>query len=328
MWTELADSAPPRPGLVRRRVLPGSERDIFLAVGHPSGERMLVLKVEPAALTAVTDLPSTRVVRTTVVEVDASRSEVRVSLAAPEMLRVFAPFVEDVARFASREPDDPGALRAFATRFAHWRRLLAGEGSGGLGRERAQGLWGELWVMERVLRPLWGDGAVDAWTGADADDKDFRRGALAVEVKTTRADAPHLVRINGAHQLEAPQGAQLLLLAVLEVDSHEGGTGETLNDAVRAARTSAGGSALDRLEEKLAAYGYRDEDAALYRSVHYSLRACAWHDVRPGFPRITPPDVPRGVGAVSYLLSTDACAPFRLDDTQLGTHLTAEGRRA
>ena len=114
VWAELISSVPAHPGIVRRRVAPASERNIFLAVAHPALERMLIIVVSPSALPQARDLPSTRGVHTTIVHLDDSRSEVRVALTAPDILRVFATFVEDVAEFASMERDDAGALRAFA----------------------------------------------------------------------------------------------------------------------------------------------------------------------------------------------------------------------
>jgi Putative PD-(D/E)XK family member, (DUF4420) len=317
VWDELVASAPQQTGIVRRRLAPESGRDIFLAVAHPSVERMLILAVSSSSLPSARDLPSTRGVRTTVVPIDDSRTEVRVSLASAEILRVFATFVEDVAASAATEDNDAGALRAFATRFAHWRHLLAGEPRAGLTKDEAQGLWGELWVLRHVLHDAWGGAVVDAWTGSDRDAKDFRLGALTVEVKTTRADAPHAVRINGEHQLEDPGEGVALLLAVLDVEAHQQGIGETLNEAVSATRKLASGTTLAQLDEKLATYGYLDGDRELYEERRYVLRSALWYRVEPGFPRLTGADLPDGVGRVTYLLSTDAASPWRLGEDDL-----------
>lgn len=317
VWDELIASAPGQPGVVKRRLLPTSERDIFLAVAHPSHERLLILSVVPSASGIAGVLPSTRGVRTSVIPIDESKCEIRVALAAPEMLRVFATFVEDVATSAAAETSDDGAVRAFATRFAHWRRLLAGEPRGGLSRDEAQGLWGELWVLEHALHSAWDDAVVDAWTGCDKDAKDFRRGDVTIEVKTTRADAPHAVRINGERQLEDPGGGVALLLAILDVEGHLDGAGTTLNEAVGAVRQLISGPALTGFDEKLAAYGYVDADSDLYESRRYVLRNILWHKVEEGFPRLTSHDLPDGVGRITYLLSMDAAAPWQIADSEL-----------
>jgi hypothetical protein len=197
---------------------------------------MLILKVAIAAEPDPDLLPSTKAIRSTVVHVDEMHSEVRVALTSPEMLRVFAAFTEDVAACAGRESTDNAAVAALIARFAHWRRMLAGESHGGLSRDEAQGLWAEMWVLRSVLHPAWDRGAVKSWTGYDRDDKDFRWGRLAIEVKSTRANALPAVNINGERQLDPGSADVTLLLAVLEVDAHEHGAGETLNDAVAATR--------------------------------------------------------------------------------------------
>ena len=168
-----------------------------------------------------------------------------------------------------------------------------------------------------MLHPSWGDAAVDAWTGCDRDAKDFRRLSLAVEVKATRSDAPHAVRINGEHQLENPGENVTLLLAVLDVDSHQQGAGETLSAAVAETRRLVSGPALGQLDEKLRAYGHLDSHNDVYESRRYELRRMLWHRIESGFPRLTEADLPDGVGRVTYLLSTDAAAPWRIDDDEL-----------
>jgi hypothetical protein len=105
-----------------------------------------------------------------------------------------------------------------------------------------------------------------------------------------------------------------LLLTILDVDSHRQGAGETLNEAVASVRSLLAGPALIRFDEKLAAYGYSDGDADLYTEVKHALRANSWYRVIEGFPRITSDLLPGGVGRVTYLLSVDACTPWRITE--------------
>jgi hypothetical protein len=322
LWSEIATASPGQPGVVRRRILPDSSRDIYLAVAQPAQEQMLILRISPPAAPDAALLPSTKAIRIAVLEIDDRHSEIRVSLLSSDMLRVFASFVEDVATFAGRESSDEGAIAAFVARFALWRRLLAGEARGGLSREEAQGLWAEMWILGNVLQPIWAGGAVRAWTGYDRDDKDFRSGHVAVEVKSTRADAPHAVRIHSAGQLDAGDAAVTLLLAVLEVDAHEHGAGETLNDSVARTRRLVGAASAETLDRKLETYGYHDADLDLYAGMRFTLSDVRWFRVETPFPRIVPEMLPDGVGRVTYLVSVDACAPWRIDDGQLGELLS------
>jgi hypothetical protein len=324
IWSDLAAERPSVAGIVRQRVLPRTGRDIFLAVVHPSLRPMLVLRVRPDALGSLGELPQTRAVRTTVVEIDDLATEIRVELEAPEAVKVFAPFVLDVASCVGESSDDAGAVRALLERFGHWRRLLSGEAAEGLGAEAAQGLWGELWSMRHLLHPAWGDDVVAAWTGPDRDDNDFRHHAVAIEVKTMRGDRPETVRINGERQLDHAQGVVLVLVA-LAVDVHRQGGGESLPAMVGACRSLVAGAPAADLEDRLLAWGYSEAHRARYEDTRYTLRGMAAFRVDEGFPRIIESDLRQGVGSVRYRVSLDACRAWQLDtDTQLAKILSEE----
>jgi hypothetical protein len=314
IWRDLTAERPAAPGVVRRRVLPASDRDIFLAVVHPSRHPMLILRVDRTALKALTVVPSTRAVQTQIVDIDDAVSEIRVQLIAPEASRVFAPFVEDVAACVAARPDDGSAVDSLVDRFEHWRRLLSGAGAEGLGAEAAQGLWGELWVLRHLLHPVWSDDVVDAWTGPDRDDNDFRHHKAAVEVKTTRADNPETVRVDSERQLDNPAGTTLILIA-LSVDAHRHGAGESLPAMVDACRALIGHRKGPAFQDRLLAWGYTDTDRTQYDDRHYTLRSLEVFKVDDGFPRITESLLPTGIGSVNYRLALDACRSWLIDPT-------------
>lgn len=312
IWTDLAAERPGSPGIVRRRLLPESRRNVFLGVGHPSGKRMLILAVAPAALAGVGELPGTGAVRTNLVEVSDHATEVRVELEMAEAAPVFTPFVKDVASCAAACADDAGAVSALVERFGYWRRLLSGELVSGLGADAAQGLWGELWVMRHVLHAAWADEVVASWTGWERDDNDFRRSNVAVEVKTMRGDRPAVVKITAERQFDNPGGTWLYLLA-LAVDAHRHGAGESLPEMVAACRDTVTGAVLLDLDQRLLGWGYSDAHRQRYLDTRYTVRAPSAFEVRDGFPRIVEAGLPDGVGSVSYRLSLDACRPFEVD---------------
>jgi len=247
-------------------------------------------------------------------------TELRVELAAPEALRVFTPFVDDVASCAAASPDDAGAVSALVERFGYWRRLLSGELVEGLGSDSAQGLWGELWIMRHLLHAVWRSEVVQSWTGPDRDDNDFRREDSAVEVKTMRGDRPAVVRITSERQLDNPAGIHLFLIA-LAVDPHRHGAGESLPDMVRGCRDMLDGAVLADFEDRLLTWGYSDAHWRRYEETRYALRAVTAYEVTSGFPRIVEGGLPDGVGSVSYRLSLDACRPFEVAMSELPQRL-------
>jgi Putative PD-(D/E)XK family member, (DUF4420) len=100
--------------------------------------------------------------------------------------------------------------------------------SAGLSTEEAVGLWGELWVLEQLIRD-YGPPAWECWTGCQPDRHDFRRGACEFEVKTTLRSRPEHW-IHGLGQLVASTGFRLFLISIQVVRSDRG---TTLTDRMR-----------------------------------------------------------------------------------------------
>jgi hypothetical protein len=146
---------------------------------------------------------------------------------------------------------------------------------------------------------------------------------LAIEVKATRGSGPHLLRINGEDQLNGSEDG-LLLFVALEVDVQENGAGESLPEAVERARRTVGASLAGILDRKLEIAGYLPGDEHRYAEARYTLLAAHWHRVEGDFPRITRQMLMEGLGGVTYLLSLDACKPWRIDDADVPSLLTAE----
>lgn len=74
------------------------------------------------------------------------------------------------------------------------------------------GLRGELLFL-RILATMYGDRALEAWTGPNMQPHDFRFGNSEVEVKTTRGTT-HSHIINGLTQLQPSPGHKLFIFSL------------------------------------------------------------------------------------------------------------------
>ena len=308
VWGNIEAQLPRGPGIVRRRVREDSERNLFVGVTHPGGERVLELVVGADAVGDIR-LPSTRALKTVQEPGTAGKVEVRIILADPEMAEVFTPFCNDVIGAVAAAEDDRVALSVLLERFAHWQSLFASEG-GGLSSLDAQALFGELWVLEHLFMPPSDVQSIEAWRGPDHEDRDFLMSGLGIEVKTTRGDEPAAVTIANEAQLDVA-GLEVLYLVALKLEALRGGKGATLNDSVASIRSALVPEAALPFRDKLLRYGYLDQHSDRYSDVVYVIREVAAFRVEEGFPRIVGRDLVSGVGSVTYRLGLSACEPWR-----------------
>ena len=122
------------------------------------------------------------------------------STQASELFHEFFSLLLVAADLIQREQRDP--LDAIIVSLRRWRQLLARVEV--LSEEAQVGLFGEVWLLRRLLRAN-GGVALEQWVGPRDEPHDFRLGQEEIEVKTTRS-ASRVHTIHGLHQLE-PGGA-------------------------------------------------------------------------------------------------------------------------
>ncbi|VVB63956.1 Uncharacterised protein [uncultured archaeon] len=220
---------------------------------------------------------------------------------------VFRALVSDIIRTLESR-DLTLRIKNLQNCFNRWSRFFERWGPEGVSAERQRGLFGELMVLETLLRtglsPL--DG-VSSWKGSSGANQDFVHLGAAIEVKTTITKEPRKVSVSSEKQLDDTD-LESLTLVVLTLNEVESG-GISLPDAVATVRQllENDGKAGSIFESSLIAAGYLDTDADKY-SKHYTIRSREIFDIRSGFPRIV--SVPRGVGDLHYTVTISACKPF------------------
>ena len=163
------------------------------------------------------------------------------------------------------------------------------------------------------------DRAIGAWTGPDNSVHDFQTPNGSIEVKTSAAHEPQIVRINGERQLDDTAVPALYLLHLSIEVRHR--TGSTLDDAIAAAR---GLAAVVQLPSCSKTDCSPTAISTLTPTSTGTLdTSCARPNSSPstdGFPRIVESDLADGIGRVHYDLAIAACADHRTDmDRTLAT---------
>jgi hypothetical protein len=219
-----------------------------------------------------------------------------------ELFRNFYDLAGEVVTDVVVRGIDP--VTALAAAVDCWEALLARPSL--LSEEAQTGLFGELWLLDRVLSAQ-GPAALDAWVGPEGHAHDFRLGEAEFEVKTT--SGPRRVHtINGTGQLQPSAGSRLFLLSLRLTDAGAGG--HTLTEMVATVRDRLGsdGERRAKFYDKLGVVHYRDEDAAHYPRRRKLRAAAALIEVMDGVPRLTdealaavdPRFAPERLGQITY----------------------------
>ncbi len=325
VWTHLEEDhrSGPGTGRMQRRIMPERRRDFFLGLELPSRNRMLILRTSPASVAGQVPVPESRGLRVRMRdrETDPPTAEVELVLTDQQHRDIFDLLIEDLVDAAEQPEDERAGVGRFLARLTDWQRLLMRLAPGMLSRENQQGLWGELWTLRDVAGPAVGfTAAVRAWRGPLGADQDLQFPGAALEVKTSTAHAFECLVIASERQLDVAQDIALALIA-LSLDARPD-HGETLSEMVRAIRSvAADAGCLQLLEERLALFGYRHEDADSYTDIGYTVRSRLQFRVKNDFPRVVPGDLRPGVSEVRYSVAVSACAQFEISEEALGALL-------
>lgn len=176
------------------------------------------------------------------------------------------------------EGQEPGGVADAA--LSRWGDLLAKPAGPRLGSTQLAGLYGELEILERILRS---GGSLDSWTGWQMDSVDFRLPGLSIEVKSTVSADYRRVRIHGLGQLTDPLDGSRLVLVLRRLELSA--TGRSVPELIDA--LVALGADRPSLLESLYEVGYSEAHREDYLDRRFVSEVVALRDIDPQHPRLT-----------------------------------------
>lgn len=318
-WTAL-ESEEPGDSWRLQLARPIKDHPLFVAIS--GARRALLLRTPSSAIPPRHHWPSSAGLELLGLQLN-DQTYFGVALREPRFRDVFAALAEDLARRIEATTSPTEAVATLLDQLTRWQKFLASL-RGGLSAEEQRGLWGEIYFLRSHLLPALGPSIVAAWKGPEGAIQDFQLLSGCVEVKTTLANQPQVVRIVNERQLDDTHRNALFLhalaLEVLEGDA------ATLPAAVHSLRAALAPHAIasEQFEDALLAIGYFDTHAPRYAGCGYAVRSESNFRVRVGFPRLIENDLPIGVGDTSYGLSLAACAGYAVSPEELIRTLTAK----
>ena len=222
---------------------------------------------------------------------------------------VFTIVLQDVIEAVIKEKSEEGYLRVLKERIDKWVDFFKKFKQTIMSKSAVIGLLGELnFILEMYRR---GCSDVDLiWNGPRMAEQDFQADNIAVEIKTTTANAINKITISSLEQLDSRNKERLFLCCfrIRENDS----SGLTLPMMIENVKKIIPDSRKSLFEAKLICLGYSDESKDKYNK-KYSFCETKVYDVNNEFPKIIRRNIDDKVENVVYSINLKSCDKFVVD---------------
>ena len=211
--------------------------------------------------------------------------------------------------------DPKQAVQTLLNQLNRWEALFSQFSGGGLSESQQKGLYGELFVLRKLLTKLADTRQlVESWVGNEAAIQDFQANGWAIEVKTSSQTTHERITINGERQLDNAT-LEHLFVYYLPINTLKNG-GESLNKLVSELKLQLATdvAALLLFNRKLINAGYFDSQADQYQQPGYTVQNEHIFSVTGDFPRIMAAELRPGVGDVRYSVSLSDCLPYAISE--------------
>lgn len=186
-------------------------------------------------------------------------------------------------------------------------------GTAGLSQEKEVGLFGELLVLEYLIKNIGAGPAVASWQGALSEEHDFVFAEVHLEIKTTSSEQRRHM-MHGFTQLVPLQDVPLSLVSIQLTKSSPDG-GRTLSQLVSQIRAKAGGY-RPAVDEALHAIGWRINEFQLYTIFWTKRNEPRAYDIDDRFPALTLERLNQAISNIDLVSDLS----YRVDVTHFENH--------
>lgn len=283
----------------------------YAATNHITGQHLFILSVSKTV--EIPELKNYRFRGVEIFPIELENAfELNIYLLDNDLKDIFSLFIQNVLEDIFDCVTENEALTKTLNVIAKWKKLFDKINFNGLNNEQQKGLIGELLFFNYLLdNHKSATNILNAWTGADFEDKDFTFGTTGIEVKFTSAKTPK-VTVSSERQLDTQNLNELFLILYTAEEVKENGF--SLNSLVEQIRQKISDSEeeLKFFNERLLLIGYFEDDKAHYNKT-YSLKKTFVFAVTSDFPKIIKSQIPLSIYNVSYSIELSAIERFIVD---------------
>ncbi len=245
------------------------------------------------------EVVSSKAITAQYIQTEETKISLRFSLNYTSLDEIFVKLCWDLMD-ASRNTESP--VEKIVAQYKKWMRLLQEVHTGIMIPSLQKGLIGELLYFKDKLACMNPNQVLNAWVGPEGSDQDFVFEDMWAEIKTVSISAQD-VQISSLQQLAR---SDLGFLVVFFMDKTTTSGLQTISlpeivEEVRGVFTNE--TMLDKLNCKLAKYGYCDKDVDKYAEIRFRYTEHRIYNVDPNFPKLTKENIDVAVIEAHYRLS-------------------------
>jgi len=233
---------------------------------------------------------------------------------------LFRTMIQDLLeRLENQNKADPSKLASSLLIHIKMWQLFMSKAENHMGPERELGLFGELIVFEFLGEAVLAeDLLIGHWLGPENSPQDFVLSNGAIEVKTTSAGSPTLVKISSISQLDDSFISPIYMC--FQRIKHSS-TGRTLPELIEDITLKLKDPfSRELFNDKLLSAGYHSSNASRFNN-RYSLTHREYYEIRDNFPRITSLQLTQAVSNVKYDLDLSYAYEFEVSESIVVRHL-------
>jgi hypothetical protein len=320
IWKAIEQGSGQLPGAYQRRVSDGGALTFYVALVRPEGRRKIAAHVLASACTHLNLRTGGKGFELVIEHKPSSEYAVlHLEERASAGSAIFSMVCADLISVSKSSADASTASLLFCNRLIAWKRFFESKGEQGITREEYIGLWGELHVMDAIIRAgtLPSD-ALRAWLGPLGAPQDYSFGTRAIEVKTSAGAEMGLVHISNVMQLDDSSLTHLYLVCIhCDFRAESGVTMSELRDGIR---EQLGPVLSGPFTDCLVSRGLAEPDVSPWAKWGFKVMSVRAFAVQGAFPRFRVNDVPQGAVDVTYALQLGACSPYGVDLAEVLAH--------
>ncbi len=235
---------------------------------------------------------------------------------------IYDAIMEDIIENVKLVKNDRHIINIVGKVLVKWKKFFEVHADLVMSDIRQQGLYSELLFLDKLIN-MYGDKALNFWSGCNFETHDFYIKGDAIEVKSTSSNNSGVASISNEYQLDLNDvnGELFLMFVSLRKSLSDGETIPSLVESIISKLSSS--VSLEIFEDKLFKYGYLLIKPELYK-IGFVVREIKYFRVSGEFPVITKNKLPNSIFNVSYKLNLNLCDKFSVLEENLMHKLKEE----